>query len=85
MKLIFYIFLFSQLLNFLGVLAEKVKEDSSGRNPVIWKKIEKNKSKDLKEIIWKSYKAMKIILKMKIEKVFQQISPLVTNLPQWNL
>ena len=56
MKLIFYIFLFSQLLNFLGVLAEKVKEDSSGRNPVIWKKMEKNKSKDLKEIIWKSYK-----------------------------
>ncbi len=56
MKLIFYIFLFSQLLNSLGVLAEKVKEDSSGRNPAIWKKIEKNKSKDLKEIIWKSYK-----------------------------
>jgi len=56
MKLIFYIFLFSQLLNFLGVLAEKVKEDSSRINPVIWKKIEENKSKDLKEIIWKYYK-----------------------------
>ena len=56
MKLIFYIFLFSQLLNFLGVFAEKVKEDSSGINHVIWEKMEKNKSKSLKKIIWKSYK-----------------------------
>ena len=56
MKLIFYIFLFSQLLNFLGVFAEKVKEDSSGINHVIWEKVEKNKSKSLKKIIWKSYK-----------------------------
>ena len=56
MKLIFYIFLFSQLLNFLGVFAEKVKEDSSGMNPVFWEKMEENKSKPLKKIIWKSYK-----------------------------
>ena len=56
MKLIFYILLFSQLLNFLGVFAEKVKEDSSGINHIIWEKMEKNKSKSLKKIIWKSYK-----------------------------
>jgi len=56
MKSIFYILLFSQLLNFLGVFAEKVKEDSSGMNSVIWEKVEGNKSKPLKRIIWKSYK-----------------------------
>ena len=56
MKLLFNIFLFSQLFNFLGVFAEKVKEDSSRINHVIWEKMEKNKSKSLKKIIWKSYK-----------------------------
>ena len=56
MKSIFYILLFSQLFNFLGVFAEKVKEDSSGMNSVIWEKVEENKSKPLKKIIWKSYK-----------------------------
>ena len=56
MKLIFYIFLFSHLLNFLGVFAEKIKESSSGITPVIWEKVEGNKSKSLKKIIWKSYK-----------------------------
>ncbi len=57
MKSIFYILLFSQLLNFLGVFAEKVKEDSSGMNSVFWEKVEINKSKSLKKIIWKSYKS----------------------------
>ncbi len=56
MRLIFYIFLISQLLNFLGVFAEKVKEDLSELNSVKWKKVEENKSKTLKKIIWKSYK-----------------------------
>ena len=46
MKSIFYILLFSQLLNFLGVFAEKVKEDSSGMNSVIWEKVEGKKSKN---------------------------------------
>ena len=55
MKLIFYIFLFSHLLNFLGVFAEKIKENS-GINTVNWEKVEENKSKPLKKIIWKSYK-----------------------------
>ncbi len=56
MKLILYIFLFSHLLNFLGVFAEKIKERSSGITPVNWEKVEKNISKPLKKIIWKSYK-----------------------------
>ena len=56
MKLIFYIFLFSQLLNFLGAFAEKLKEGSSEINPLNWEKVEENKSKLLKKIIWKSYK-----------------------------
>ena len=56
MKLIFYIFLFGQLLNFLGVFADKLKESSSEINPINWEKVEENKSKALKKIIWKSYK-----------------------------
>ena len=55
MKLIFYIFLFSHLLNFLGVFAEKIKENSYGINTVNWEKLEENKTKPLKKIIWKSY------------------------------
>ena len=56
MRFIFYVFLISQLLNFLGVFAEKVKEDSSGTDNIIWEKVEENKSKPLKKIIWKFYK-----------------------------
>ena len=52
MKLIFYIFLFSQLLNFLEVFSEKLKENSSGINSVKWEKVEEKKSKMLKKIIW---------------------------------
>ena len=57
MKLIFLIFFFSQLLNFLGAFAEKVKEYSSELNPIKWEKIEKKKSNKLKKIIWKPYKS----------------------------
>ena len=56
MRFIFYVFLISQLLNFLGVFAEKVKEDSSGTDNIIWEKVEENKPKPLKKIIWKFYK-----------------------------
>ncbi len=56
MRLIFYLFLISQLLDFVGVFAEKVKEDSSGLNSINWEKVEENKSKPLKKIIWRSYK-----------------------------
>ena len=54
MRLFFYIFLISQLLNFLNVFAQKAKEDSSQLNPVKWEKLEE-KSKPLKKIIWRSY------------------------------
>jgi len=56
MRLIFYLFLISQLLDFVGVFAEKVKEDSSVLNSINWEKVEENKSKPLKNIIWRSYK-----------------------------
>jgi hypothetical protein len=55
MRLVFYLFLISQLLNFIGVFAEKVREGSSGLNSIKWEKIEENKSKPIKKIIWKSY------------------------------
>ena len=55
MRLIFYIFLISQLLNFLNVFAEKEKENSSELNSVKWEKLEKGKSNSSKKIIWKSY------------------------------
>ena len=56
MRLVFYLFFISQLLNFIGVFAEKVIEDSSRLNSIKWEKIEENKSKPLKKIIWRSYK-----------------------------
>ncbi len=55
MRLVFFLFLISQLLNFIGVFAEKVREDSSILNSIKWEKIEENKSKPLKKIIWRSY------------------------------
>ena len=56
MKIFFFLFLISQLSNFIRVFAEKVREDSSGLNTINWEKIEENKSKPFKKIIWKSYK-----------------------------
>ena len=56
MRLVFFLFLISQLLNFIGVFAEKVREDSSRSNSIKWEQIEENKSKPLKKIIWRSYK-----------------------------
>ena len=54
MRLFLYIFLISQLLNFLDVFAQKVIKDSSQINSVKWEKVEQ-KSKPLKKIIWRSY------------------------------
>ena len=68
MKFIFYIFLISHLFNFLGAIAEKVKENLSGLNSVKWEKLEENKSSPLKKIIWKSYKNDEIYFKNKSEK-----------------
>ena len=54
MRLIFYIFLIGQLLIFLDVFAQKVKEDSSHSNKVKWEKVEEE-TKPLNKIIWRSY------------------------------
>jgi len=56
MRWIFYIFLVSQLFNFLGVFAEKIKKDLPKLNIVNWEKVKENKPEPLKKIIWKSYK-----------------------------
>ena len=54
MRLIFYIFVFSQLFNLLDVLAEKIKKEPSN-NQIKWERIDNKKSNNLKKIIWKSY------------------------------
>lgn len=54
MRLIFYIFVFSQLFNLLDVLAEKIKKEQSD-SQIKWERIDKKKSNNLKKIIWKSY------------------------------
>ena len=55
MKLIFYIFVFSQLFNLLDVLAEKIKKEPS-KQKIKWERVKDEKSNNLKKIIWKSYK-----------------------------
>ena len=55
MRLIFYIFLVSQLFNSIEIFAEKIKKDLSEPNTVYWEKVKKNKTEPLKKIIWKSY------------------------------
>ncbi len=68
MRFIFYIFLISQLLNFLVVFAEKEKDDESGLNSIHWEKVDENKSFPLKKIIWKSYKNDEIYFEDKKEQ-----------------
>jgi hypothetical protein len=55
MRLIFYIFFFSQIFNFLGVIAEKINEDQPELNRIKWEKVPKKNTIPLKKIIWKSY------------------------------
>ena len=57
MRIIFYLFIFIQFFNFLGGLAEKVKEESSEPNSVKWEKVkaEENNPIQMKKVIWKSY------------------------------
>ena len=45
----------SQLSNFIEVFAEKLNDDSSVLNSINWEKVEENKSKPFKKIIWRSY------------------------------
>ena len=54
MRLIFYIFVFSQLLNLNKILAEKIKKESREQT-IKWEKVVEKKSNNLKKIIWKSY------------------------------
>ena len=56
MKFAFYFFLIAQILNFLGVSAEKFKKASSEFHSIKWEKVPENEEKPLKKILWKSYK-----------------------------
>ena len=56
MRLVFYLFIFSQLLNLVSVLADKYTNESPELKIIKWEKIEEKNSNDLKKIIWKSYK-----------------------------
>ncbi len=56
MRLVFYLFIFNQLLNFVSVLADKYTKESPESKIIKWEKIQEKNSNDLKKIIWKSYK-----------------------------
>ena len=71
MMLFFYLLIFSQLFNILGVFAEKVKKDSSDINSIQWEKVNGNKSHDLKKIIWKSYNEDESYFKNKIDESYK--------------
>ena len=68
MRLIFYIFLISQVFNFLNVFAGKVKEDLAESNSVRWDRAQENKSNPLKKVIWKAYKNDVIYFENKNDK-----------------
>jgi len=55
MRLVFYIIIIAQFLNFLSVFAEKVKKNSSSWDSIKWENVGETKEKPLKKIIWKSY------------------------------
>ena len=63
MSLFLYIFLICQILNFLDVFAQKVKEDQSQLNYDKWEKLEE--VKPIKKIIWNHTKMMRVIFKMR--------------------
>ena len=48
MRFVFYFFIIAQFLNFLGLFAEKVKEDSSKFNSIKWEKLLENEEKPIK-------------------------------------
>ena len=54
MRLIFFVFIISQLVNFLDAFAQKVNKNSTQSNSINWEKVEE-KSKPLNKIIWRSY------------------------------
>ncbi|MCR8540500.1 MAG: hypothetical protein JJ848_009135 [Prochlorococcus marinus CUG1439] len=54
MRLIFYILLLSQFFNYIDVLADKIKKNPDGVL-IKWERVEDKNSKNLRNIIWKSY------------------------------
>ena len=59
MRLIFYIFLISQLFNFLDIFAQKEEKESPQLNSIKWERLEE-KSQPLKKIIWKSKEELQL-------------------------
>ena len=71
MKFAFYLFIFAQILNSLGIFAEKVLKDPSEGNTINWEKVKKNKNRPLEKIIWKSYKEEENFFKNENEEGIQ--------------
>ena len=55
MRFVFYLFIFSQLFNFVSVFADKYTKESPKLKLIKWEKIKENNPNNLKKIIWKSY------------------------------
>ena len=68
MRLVFYLFIFSQLLNLVSDLADKYTKESPKSKIIEWEKIQEKNSNDLKKIIWKSYKDDESYFQKKIEE-----------------
>ena len=68
MRFVFYLFIFSQLFNFVSVLADKYTKESPESKIIKWEKIQEKNSNDLKKIIWKSYKDDESYFQKKIEE-----------------
>ena len=75
MRLVFYLFIFSQLLNFVSVFADKYTKESPKLKLIKWEKIEENNSNNLKKIIWKSYKDDKSYFQNKNKLAEEKIHP----------
>jgi len=52
MRLLFYIFIFSQLFDYINVFAEKLKRENIESNAIKWEKIEENKSNQVIIILY---------------------------------
>ncbi len=68
MRFVFYLFIFSQLLNFVSLFADQDTKESSKLKQIKWEKIQENNSNNLKKIIWKSYKDDESYFKKKIKE-----------------
>ena len=55
MRLIFYLFIFTQFISFIDVLAEKDKNESLTSDLIKWESIQETNSKSIDKIIWKIY------------------------------